>query len=305
MAGPSPFRAGMAFARPVRGQAMVEYLIVLPVLLLLVMGGIQFALLYQVKTTLNYAAFVGARQGALKNAQMTAIKDGVAAGMTPMFTFDPSLTGLMKGRLIATVEVFNPLFTKIEILNPTPSAFTDFGGAPSDPSVGGSIKEIPNDSLMYRGSGAGASSGMSLQDANILKIRVTYCAKLIVPLVNRIIYGMSNGVAPAIADSAAYLRPVFSDVELGTASSGVTTGNMCTRIGDTIASNQTVQDASAFLSGFGINISGLTNAITDAAIYVSSLTIPGIDWTVGGLRIPVTAEAVVHMHSPPRGEPSS
>ena len=44
----------------------------------------------------------------------------------------------------------------------------------------------------------------------------------------------------------------------------------------------------AFLSGFGINISGLTSAITDAAIYVSSLTIPGIDWTVGGLRIPVT-----------------
>ena len=42
------------------GQAMVEYIIVLPVLLMLVLGAIQFALLYQVKSTLNYATFIGA-----------------------------------------------------------------------------------------------------------------------------------------------------------------------------------------------------------------------------------------------------
>src|SRR5450631_4211634 len=88
-----------------RGQAMIEYLIIFPALLLLVLGAIQFALIYQAKFTLNYATFMGARQGALKNAKLTSIKDGVAGGMTPMFmrlTGTPGLTDLAKARLIAT-----------------------------------------------------------------------------------------------------------------------------------------------------------------------------------------------------------
>ena len=59
---------------------MVEYLIIFPALLLLILGAIQFALIYQAKFTLNYATFMAARQGALKNAKMTSIKDGLAGG---------------------------------------------------------------------------------------------------------------------------------------------------------------------------------------------------------------------------------
>ena len=52
--------------RPYRcmaGQSMVEFLIVLPSLLLIVFGIFQFSLIYQARSALNHAAFVGARQG--------------------------------------------------------------------------------------------------------------------------------------------------------------------------------------------------------------------------------------------------
>src|SRR5262249_30638977 len=128
------------------GQAMVEYIILFPVLLLLVLGTIQIALIYQAKFTLNYAAFMGARQGALKNAKLTPIKDGIASGMTPLFmrwdgTGTPGLASLTKARVIATIEVFNPLTTQVDIINPTKKAFDDLAAGAT---------ELPNDNLMYR-----------------------------------------------------------------------------------------------------------------------------------------------------------
>ena len=169
------------------GQAIVEYIIIFPLLLILTMGAIQIALIYQAKFTLNYATFMGARQGALKNANLNAIKDGVAAGLTPLFmrwngSGAPGLVDLSKARVISTIEVFNPLTAKVEIISPTQAAFS---------AIAGSGTEIPNDNLMYR---SGSGDGMSVQDANLLKVRVTYCVKLVVPFVNRMIYSLVNGI---------------------------------------------------------------------------------------------------------------
>ncbi len=67
-------------------QAMVEFLIVLPVMLLLVMGILQFAFIYQAKTTLNYAAFETARAGSLHNADMGAMQIAFSSYMAPLYT---------------------------------------------------------------------------------------------------------------------------------------------------------------------------------------------------------------------------
>src|SRR5262249_49196899 len=116
------------------------------------------------------------------------------AGLTPMFTFKPDMVSLAKGRAIAAIEVYNPLTTKVEVLSPTKEAGADFGS--DDPADSGT-RIIPNDNLMYRSSSVGGSSGMNVQDANLLKIRVTYCAKLVVPVVNVAIYGLVNGITGA------------------------------------------------------------------------------------------------------------
>jgi len=67
----------------------------------------------------------------------------------------------------------------IEILSPTKEMMNDFG---VDRKTGNSEeKVIPNDNLMYRRTDPG-SSGANIQDANLLKIKLTYLYELKMPL---------------------------------------------------------------------------------------------------------------------------
>ncbi len=67
-------------------QAMVEFLIILPVMLLLIMGLLQFAFIYQAKITLNYAAFQTARTGSINNASLDDMEMAFASNMAPLYT---------------------------------------------------------------------------------------------------------------------------------------------------------------------------------------------------------------------------
>ncbi len=257
-----------------KGQALVEFVIIYPTLLLLVLGGFQFALIYQAKSTLNYATFMAARQGALKNGKSTPMKDGLAAGMTPLFTTTKDDYGdLIKARAIAAVEVFNPLTTQITVLNPTANAYN----AHKVDSESGT--EIPNDNLMYRPTTV--KGGMNVQDANLLTIEVTYCTRLIVPIVNRVIYSLYFGFEGEDVVASKYYSE--ADVPIGLA------GKRCADVNDQIQSlvNQVasyVPGGSSFLSTFSFP--------------TIPTTIPGLDWNVGGYRIPIKAKATVRMQSP-------
>jgi len=274
-----------------RGQAIVEYLILFPTMILLILGAIQFALLYQVKSTLDYAAFIGARQGALENASMLSIKDGVASGLTPLFTYTKDsasspekLLALGRGRAIAWVEVFNPLVTKVQIVNPTKAAFDGYK-AQSE-----SGDEIPNDNLMYRSTSADYD-GMSIQDANLLKIRVTYCAKLIVPFANQTIYALYRGISGLQNLAAEYFSGAIASAGADTECQDPATYAQG-KIDDAVAQINT------YLTKAGLpNISGI-----NVSAYIPSFTIPVLNWNIGGIRIPLTAEAVVRMQSPVHGD---
>ena len=269
-----------------KGQTIVEYLIVLPCLLLLVLGVIQFLFIYQAKTSLNYAAFMGARQGALKNATMFSIMDGVASGMTPYFMrtaigTTPNSVDLSKARRIATIEIFNPSSTEIIILNPTTEAMDYFV------NFSETENEIPNDHLMYRVANGG---GMSIQDANLLKIRVTYCVKLVVPFVDRIIYGVTAGIEG--------VRQLTNESFAGTAE---TNGNHCTAInqkfGQVDPKKMPIIDTTL--------IDGVTQKVYEQVVTPDPkgnfpTTTEALSWNVGGRRIPITAEAIVRMQSPVR-----
>ncbi len=276
---------------------MIEYLIILPVLLMLVLGGIQFALLYQIKNTLSYATFVGARQGALQNADLNIIKDGVAAGLTPLFTFSPDLSGLLRGRTIALIEVFNPLTAHVEILNPSSQAADDFAEDDANDTVN-NTRLIPNENLMYRcgkdeqapcDEALGESSGISIQDANLLKIRVTYCAKLIVPLANVSLYSLVNGI-----DGVRKLSSEFFSGSRARAR----TPNFCSRLADQFGSKvDSLVDAGRFV---GADLSFLRRTLNRVSSQLNNARTPLLDWGIGGFRIPITAEAVIRMQSPAR-----
>lgn len=165
------------------GQATIEYLIVISVLLLLLLASLQFIFIYEAKQTLNYATFVGTRSGALNNGAMAAIQDGLSSGLAPLFTHGVNLQAVKDARRQADTELADNKLTLIQIVNPTLAALGGF-----DTGNG-----IPNDTLMYRDPDVKQDS-MNVQDANLLKVRVTYCVRLAVPVVNRMIYGFA--VAP-------------------------------------------------------------------------------------------------------------
>ncbi len=171
-----------------RGQSMTEFLVVMPVMLLLILGAIQFILIYQTKSTLNYATFEAARAGSLENASRAAVDNGFTRGLAPLFarfsTTQKKGTGykelaekVILARNLARSEITDG-HVKIELLNPTPQMFQAFDN-----------NTIPNDHLAFRQN----ENGINLQDANLLKLRITYCMRLIVPMVSSIITQAAGG----------------------------------------------------------------------------------------------------------------
>lgn len=172
------------------GQSMVEFIIVTPVMFLLVFGAIQFALLYQAKTTLNYATFEAARAGALNNARLGAMENAFARAMAAMYMdanvddeAGPERTAAARDKVRDEITGSNmmPAFAEFETINPTRSAFADHGV-----DVDGTC-QIPSDNLMYRDASPASASSQSIQDANLLKLRVVYCYPLQVPFVDKLL----------------------------------------------------------------------------------------------------------------------
>ncbi|RMH93889.1 hypothetical protein EBB59_04065 [Lysobacter pythonis] len=167
------------------GQSIVEFIIAVPVLLFLVLATVQFVLFYRAKSTLDYAALEAARAGAVHGAKMSEIKKGLAQGLTPLFTTESSLAGISKARAKAGYEVNHPLYTKVEIISPTRAMWNEH----KERQYNGRYA-LPNDNLSFRDARVGRS-GVNVQDANILKVKVTYQYPLVVPFVGWVLQGKS------------------------------------------------------------------------------------------------------------------
>lgn len=159
-----------------RGAAIVETIIAMPVLLIVILGAIQFGLVYQAKATLNHAGLQAARAGAVRHADPEAIRKGLARGLLPLYSPGSSLPDAV--RTLDRVRADLATDARIRILNPTNEAFVDFGE-----HVNG-VREIPNDRLHVRSTAIGPRSGLNIQDANLLRVHVTYGYELKVPFVN-------------------------------------------------------------------------------------------------------------------------
>ena len=186
-----------------KGQAMVEFLIILPILLMLLLGILQFAFIYQTKITLNYAAFEAARAGSLKHAQIVAMQNGFASAMAAQYTHEANSDAYILGRQVVRQQIEDG-YVDIRLINPNPASFASHGydsdvDIDGDDVADGVRTIIPNDNLMYRDSKV--IGDQTLQDANLLKVHVGYCYELIVPFVNRILWAMQRygpGAAPPV-----------------------------------------------------------------------------------------------------------
>lgn len=180
------------------GATMVEFIIVMPIALLLVLAVIQLGLMFSAKEVVNEAAFLAARAGSVQNAQVAPMTAAMQKGLTPFYqdTTITNPTARLLGALNAARQ--DTSFLTIEVLNPTPAAFQAFGTT-SGASQG--HRYIPNDNLEYRPHTA--IGGLSVQDANALKIKVTYGYQLKVPLMQSVFKAIMCGIGGGLNDFGA------------------------------------------------------------------------------------------------------
>lgn len=172
------------------GASVTELLVAMLAMAPLVLGAIQMAMFYHAKSIINYATFEAARAGAVSGAQIGPMKSAFERNILPLYGSGTTATSIIKALAKAKVDVWlKTVPTKgfgaggrIELLSPTREAFNDFGMRINSGNL-----TIPNDHLRYRRNDIGGTSKVTIQDANLLKIKVTYGYKMIVPVINKII----------------------------------------------------------------------------------------------------------------------
>lgn len=220
----------VAAHRTTRGIAAVETLLAAPVVLLLGLSVLQWALVFHGHQAVSHAAIEGARAGSVAHGSGAAVNRGLARGLAPwMFgASDPvefaqaverAAAELARGRAAG--------WAAWRRISPTQESFADWGVPARDdegePIAG--VVEIPNDNLGLaagtampagaiagerRGQPIGAASAQTLADANMLKIEFTYGVPLVVPFVGRFAARVMqevdgcSGAAPARAWACAH-----------------------------------------------------------------------------------------------------
>ncbi|PKM03862.1 MAG: pilus assembly protein TadE [Gammaproteobacteria bacterium HGW-Gammaproteobacteria-6] len=183
--------------RTQHGQSLIETVVVIPVFGALLLGIFQMGLFYRAKAVVDYAALEAARSGAIQFADMDAMRAGLVRGVMPLYAHQASNSAVVEAFLKAQLDV-RAGAGSIEIISPTQAAFDDWKVKQFD-----GVEAIPNDSLSFRSDRVGARSGLTVQDANLLKIRVTYRYPLIVPVIDRMI-GTLDPVRSAVSGHAVY-----------------------------------------------------------------------------------------------------
>ena len=231
MSGPgSPhwLRRARTRARPVvRGTAFVETLVAIPIVLLLGLGALQWALLFHARTALEYALIEGARAGSVAQARPDAIEAGLARGLMP-FWFGVDANRPWAGAIAESNAQLRQAIAAGWIawrqLAPTVESFGDWG-EPARDAAGypvASLVEIPNDSLQWASlrQPAGGAAGMrgdepigarslqTLNDANLLKLELRYGVPMNVPLVGRLAVWLMRIVDGCAAPSGRQLGTV-------------------------------------------------------------------------------------------------
>ncbi len=197
------------------GVSMLETLLVLPIIVVLGFGIVHLGLVFQAQSNLEYAALMAARMGASNGLDIQSMEEEVEKRM------DASRFGSALGGV--------PAIT-IQILNPTQQMFNSCGLRPTyntnDCDVV-DLCEIPLYGLSLR-SQAQLCDGASIQDANILRIRVTYSFNSGVPFLNRITFAtrMGSGSDPNGLDVNQPSLSGGTDGEAGVQISAVATVRM-------------------------------------------------------------------------------
>ncbi len=188
------------------GLGLVEFVIVLPVAIVFVLGIVQAGFIYMAKLQVNHATFQAARMGSMHHAHEGVMRTALVRSLSPFYqnSFETNNTKrLLEAQALAWKDLTIPPLPdplpvappfQMEVLNPSPLSFSAFGV--KDPKTG--VTYIPNDNMEWRLDGVDPKAKQRLRDANVLKLRVVYGYELKVPLIagvlSRVMCSGNSGV---------------------------------------------------------------------------------------------------------------
>lgn len=166
------------------GAALIEWLVGVPLAILIGLLCLQWALIWQARHAAEYAALMAARSAATERGDAGALERGLAEGLGPWW-------GLPQGpqRSLRLNEGLQAGWLHWERVWPPPAVFEDFA-QPAQDAYGRIMRgerELPNDNLRFRSDAAGARSGVNVQEANRIAVQLTIGVPLQVPLASALI----------------------------------------------------------------------------------------------------------------------
>ncbi|OBX65578.1 hypothetical protein A9299_08180 [Moraxella osloensis] len=173
-----------------KGASLTEFIVVTPMIFLLGMLGVQYTLMYNAKSNLTYAGYEAARAGAIHHADPQKIQEGLLKGLLPYLNANGNaLVKTSNGTvdniaMLKQAQLTEAPFMKIEIISPNKQAFDDFNNPTLQQLLKTTHKVIPNKQTDFENlkDKVGSSSGLTIAEANVLKLRVTYGYKPEIPL---------------------------------------------------------------------------------------------------------------------------
>ncbi|GAB3427939.1 DUF192 domain-containing protein [Massilia solisilvae] len=170
-----------------RGSAMIEFAVVGPLIALLGLGTLQYGMMFFAKNQINYASFMAAREGSFAHADLGAVQQAYVRALAPMYGGGETADEVAQSVAKASADMAGNM--QIEMLNPTKESFVEWNDETLQALLKtGSRHVIPNSALAARPklNEVGASSGQSLHDANLLKLKITHGYLPKVPIIGKL-----------------------------------------------------------------------------------------------------------------------
>ncbi len=194
--------------RPELGSAMVEFLIVGPLLWMIALSIVQIALLFVARTEVDYATFMAARAGSTGHAEFSAMRDAYLLAAIPMYGGGSSSAELASAYLRASSDLLIGGHLLLRMTNPTTASYADWGdptlrafegdnGAPAPGCGTPTHRVIPGQNLAYWSSAdIGPTSKQSIHDASVLKLEVVQGVRPVIPLADTLFLDVMRAEDP-------------------------------------------------------------------------------------------------------------
>lgn len=168
---------------------MVEFAVIGPVITLLGLALLQYGLLFFAKNGFNHAAFMAARAGSVGHASLDSVREAYVRALVPLYGGGRNSAELAEAYARAAADVAGHV--RIELLNPTQQSFDDWNDPALQKALGQGRRVIPNANLAFKDPAeVKPSSGQSIHDANLIKLRFTQGFEPKLPLV-RSVYALA------------------------------------------------------------------------------------------------------------------